>query len=155
MYGSLISTLIGGLFSVIIAYDIIAKKSRIKYQPLYVFNEVMISGGLILIWYYIDNLILLFSVLTILSTLYQIYKLLVGIYSMDRRFRLLILSLGTSHSEYARFILEKNLEKFFGNLIKFYTLSLISFFASLNPYALNIGFFSLIVGLLLTLLQVN
>lgn len=155
IFGSLISTLIGSLFSVIIAFEIITKKSKIKYQSLYFFNEVMIVGGLILLWYYIENFVMLFSILTILSFLYQIYKLLVGIYSMDKRFRLLILSLGTSHNEYSLFILEKNLGKLFGNLLKFYTLTLISFFASLIPFASNIGFFSLIVGLFLSLLQVD
>lgn len=155
IFGSLISTLIGSLFSVIIAFEIITKKSKIKYQSLYFFNEVMIVGGLMLLWYYIENLLMLFSILTILSFLYQIYKLLVGIYSMDKRFRLLILSLGTNHNEYSLFILEKNLGKLFGNLLKFYTLTLISFFASLTPFAANIGFFSLIVGLFLSLLQVD
>ncbi|MFN3328455.1 MAG: hypothetical protein ACK40U_06315, partial [Fervidobacterium pennivorans] len=155
IFGSLISTLIGSLLSLIIAFEIITKKSKLKYQSLYFFNEVMIVGGLMLLWYYIENIVMLFSILTILSFLYQIYKLLVGIYSMDKRFRLLILSLGTNHNEYSLFILEKNLGKLFGNLLKFYTLTLISFFASLTPFASNIGFFSLIVGLFLSLLQVD
>lgn len=155
IFGSLISTLIGSLFSLITAFEIITKKSKLKYQSLYFFNEVMIVGGLMLLWYYIENMVMLFSILTILSFLYQIYKLLVGIYSMDKRFRLLILSLGTNHNEYSLFILEKNLGKLFGNLLKFYTLTLISFFASLKPFASNIGFFSLIVGLFLSLLQVD
>ncbi len=155
IFGSLISTLIGSLFSVLIAYEIVARRSRLKYQSLYLFNEIMTVGGLILLWYYVENLPTLFILLAVLSITYQLYKLLVSIYSADKRFRLLILSLGTSHLEYSRFVLEKNLGKMFGNLLKFYTLSLISFFVSLTPYASNIGFLSLIIGLVLTLLQVD
>ncbi len=153
IYGSAISTLIGSLFAVLISFEIVSKRAKLRYQSLYFFNEIMTVGCLILMWYYLDNIYLIFAILTALSITYQLYKLLVAIYSVDKRFRLLILSLGTSHSEYARFVLEKNLGKMLGNLLKFYTVSLISFLASLTPYASNIGFLALIVGLILTLLQ--
>ncbi|MGB9615126.1 MAG: hypothetical protein ACP5KD_08745 [Fervidobacterium sp.] len=153
VFGSLISTLIGSLLAVLISYEIVAKKARLRYQSLYFFNEIMTMGALTLLWYYLDSLYVIFPILSILSITYQLYKLLVSIYSLDKRFRLLILSLGTSHAEYSRFILEKNLGKMIGNLLKFYTISLISFLVSMNNYASDIGFFSLIVGLALTLLQ--
>ncbi|MCX7654197.1 MAG: hypothetical protein N2Z58_05935 [Fervidobacterium sp.] len=155
VFGSLISTLVGSLFSVLIAYEIVAKRARFTYQPLYLFNEIMTIGGLILLWFYIENIVFVFTLLALLSIMYQLYKLFVSVYSSDKRFRLLILALGASRLEYSKFVLEKNLGKMFGNLIKFYTLSLIGFLISLTPYASDIGFFSLIVGLILTLLQVD
>ncbi|WP_249741736.1 hypothetical protein [Fervidobacterium pennivorans] len=115
----------------------------------------MTLGLLTLLWYYVDNLIIAFALFAMLSTVFLIYKLLVGVYSIDRRFRLLILSLGASHNEYSLFIFERNLGKFFANLLKFYVLCLIAFLVSLTNYASDIGFFSLIVGLILTLFQAD
>lgn len=155
IFGSLISTLIGSFFAVVISFGVISKRPRFRYQTLYFFNDIMTLGLLTLLWYYVDNLIIAFALFAMLSTVFLIYKLLVGVYSIDRRFRLLILSLGASHNEYSLFILERNLGKFFANLLKFYVLCLIGFLVSLTNYASDIGFFSLIVGLILTLFQAD
>jgi len=155
MFGSLISTLIGSFFALLISFNIISKRARFRYQTLYLFNDIMTVSILTLLWYYIDNLIWAFALFAVLSTVFQIYKLLVGIYSIDKRFRLLVLSLGASHNEYSIFILERNLGKLFANILKFYVLCLISFLVSLTPYASDIGFFSLIIGLVLTLFQAD
>ncbi|HOM73959.1 MAG TPA: hypothetical protein PKI14_07330 [Fervidobacterium sp.] len=155
IFGSLISTLIGSLVSLLIAFEIVSKRSRIRYQPLFLFNEMMMAGVLILIWAYLDNLFILFCLIAALSLTYQLYKLLVGIYSIDKRFRLLVLSLGVDHREYARFTIERNLGRLFGNLLKFYTLSLVTFLVSMTAYASNMGFFAIIVGLILSLFQID
>ncbi|WP_448374750.1 hypothetical protein [Fervidobacterium sp.] len=153
VFGSLISTLIGSFFALLISFNIISKRARFRYQTLYLFNDIMTLSILTLLWYYVDDLILAFSFFAALSTVFQIYKLLVGIYSIDKRFRLLVLSLGASHNEYSLFTLERNFGKLFANILKFYVLCLISFLVSLTPYASDIGFFSLIIGLILTLIQ--
>ncbi|AMW32636.1 hypothetical protein [Fervidobacterium islandicum] len=155
IFGSLISTLIGSFFAVFISFSIISRRATFRYQPLYFFNDIMTLGVLALLWYYVDDLIVAFSLFSALATVFLIYKLLVGVYSIDRRFRLLILSLGVSHNEYSLFILERNLGKLFANLLKFYVLCLIGFLVSLTNYASDIGFFSLIVGLVLTLFQAD
>jgi len=155
IFGSLISTLIGSLVSLLIAFEIVSKRSRIRYQPLFLFNEMMMAGVLILIWAYLDNLFILFCLIAALSLTYQLYKLFVGIYSIDKRFRLLVLSLGVDHREYARFTIERNLGRLFGNLLKFYTLSLVTFLVSMTAYASNMGFFAIIVGLILSLFQID
>ena len=155
MFGSLISTLIGSFFALLISFNIISKRARFRYQTLYLFNDIMTVSILTLLWYYIDNLIWAFALFAVLSTVFQIYKLLVGIYSIDKCFRLLVLSLGASHNEYSIFILERNLGKLFANILKFYVLCLISFLVSLTPYASDISFFSLIIGLVLTLFQAD
>ncbi|HCI29466.1 MAG TPA: hypothetical protein DE117_04685 [Fervidobacterium sp.] len=139
----------------LIAFEIVSKRSRIRYQPLFLFNEMMMAGVLILIWAYLDNLFILFCLIAALSLTYQLYKLLVGIYSIDKRFRLLVLSLGVDHREYARFTIERNLGRLFGNLLKFYTLSLVTFLVSMTAYASNMGFFAIIVGLILSLFQID
>lgn len=155
LFGSLIASLVGSLVSLFVALEIISRHSQIRYQPLFLFNEMMMAGVLILVWFYIDSLFALFLLIGILSFTYQLYKLLVGIYSVDKRFRLLVLSLGVSHREYARFTIERNLGRLFGNLLKFYTFSLVTFLVAMTPYAFDIGFFSIIVGLVLSLFQVE
>lgn len=155
LYGALLATLIGSLFAFVMIYRITLKLARFKYEPLYLFNDIMTSGLLILCWYYLDNLILIFFVVGFFAFTYQLYKLLVGIYSVDKRFRLLVLSLGVSHDEYARFTLERNIARLFGNMLKFYVLSLMTFLVSLGSNAPDIGYFALIVGLILSLIQTD
>lgn len=154
-FGSLIASLVGSLVSLFVAFEVVSKRSRIRYQPLFLFNEIMMAGVLVLVWFYIDNLFALFLLVGVFSFAYQLYKLLVGIYSIDKRFRLLVLSLGVSHREYARFTLERNLGRLFGNLMKFYTLSLVTFLVTMTPYAFDFGFFAIIVGLVLSLFQID
>lgn len=153
LYGCAIATLVGSLVAFLLAYRITEKVARFRYEPLYLFNDIMTSGLLILCWYYVGPLSLNFVLVGLLSFLYQTYKLLVGIYSVDKRFRLLVLSLGVSHQEYARFTLEKNIGRLLANMLKFYTLSLVTFFLFSSPFAPDLGYFSLIVGLVLSLVQ--
>ncbi|MGQ9856882.1 MAG: hypothetical protein ACUVQF_09105 [Fervidobacterium sp.] len=155
LFGSAISTLVGSIVGLLVSYNIISKRARVRYQPLFLFNDVMMLSIMTLIWYYVDNLYLAYLFFIIMSSIFLVYKLLVAVYSMDKRFRLLVLSLGADHSEYSRFILEKNLGRFFANVLKFYVLCIIGFLTSLTIYASDIGFFGLIVGLVFSIVQTD
>jgi hypothetical protein len=115
----------------------------------------MVLGLAIFGWYYLNTSTLSFLFLVILSILYHLYRIISEIYSIDNRFRTLVLALGKDRFEYAAFSLKRIKRRIFGTFFKYLVIILTGYSVSQSLHPLIIGGISLVVGVIIIILRLD
>jgi len=152
---TLITGAVGLLISIALAFLIVISKTFFKYGTFRVFNELIVLGLGILGWYYIPKGILQLFFFLILSTLYQLYRIIRDIYSIDTRFRILVLALGKDRFEYAIFSIKRVSKRIIGSFFKYFAILIAAYPISQSLHAEIVGVISLLVGVILVLLKLD
>ncbi|ONN26860.1 hypothetical protein XJ44_07375 [Thermosipho affectus] len=152
---SLISGALGLLISVLTVFFIVISNSFFKYNTFRFFNEIMVLGFGILGWYFIPSGILCFLFFLLISTLYQIYRIIREIYSIDVRFRILVLALGKDRFEYSLFSIKRVRKRIIGSFFKLLVILIASYAISQSLHAMLVGVISLLVGVILIFLKLD
>jgi hypothetical protein len=150
-----ISGALGLLISIIFSFLIVLTSSFFKYGSFRLFNEIMVLGLAIFGWYYLNTSTLSFLFLVILSILYHLYRIISEIYSIDNRFRTLVLALGKDRFEYAAFSLKRIKRRIFGTFFKYLVIILTGYSVSQSLHPLIIGGISLVVGVIIIILRLD
>lgn len=146
---------LGLLFSVLFAFFIVVSNSFFKYGTFRLFNELMVLGFGVLGWYFFPNGFFQILYFLLLSIFYQLYRIVREIYSIDVRFRILVLALGKDRFEYAIFSLKRVRKRIIGTFFKLLTILIASYSISQSLQALIVGVISLIVGVVLIILKLD
>jgi len=150
-----LSGALGLLVSIIFAFLIVLSNSFFRYSSFRLFNEMMVLGLAIFGWYYISSSTINFVFFTILSALYHLYRIISEIYSIDARFRTLVLALGNDRFEYAVFSLKRVRRRILGTFFKYLVILIAAYSVSQSLHPLVIGGISLIVGAVIIVLRLD
>lgn len=149
------SGVLGLLISIIFSFLIVLSNSFFKYGSFRFFNEIMVLGLSIFGWFYLTSNLLSFMFFLFLSVLYHLYRIISEIYSIDARFRTLVLALGKDRFEYATFSLKRVRRRILGTFLKYFTIILTGYSVSQSLHPLIIGGISLIVGSIIIILRLD
>lgn len=152
---TLLTGAIGLLISIFVTLFIVISNTFFKYGTFRFFNELIILGLGILGWYYVPKGPLQFLFFLTISFLYQLYRILKDIYSIDARFRVLVLALGKDRVEYAIFSLKRVRKRIIGSFFKYFTILIAAYSISQSLHTVFIGVISLLVGIVLVILKLD
>ncbi|QTA37212.1 hypothetical protein JYK00_05540 [Thermosipho ferrireducens] len=155
LFVSLITGALGLLISIFFAFLIILSSNTFKYGTFRFFNEMMVLGFSILGWVYIKPKGFIFVFFLVLSVLNHLYRIVREVYSVDNRFRTLVLALGHDRFEYALFSLRRVRKRMFATFFKYSVIVFAAFSISQSLHPEEIGVISLIVGSLLIVLGID
>ncbi|WP_073070951.1 hypothetical protein [Thermosipho atlanticus] len=150
-----LSGALGLLVSIIFAFLIVLSNSFFRYGTFRFFNEMVVLSLGIFGWYYVKSNVINFIFLIVLSTLYHLYRIIRDIYSIDARFRTLVLALGNDRFEYASFSLKRVRRRIFGTFFKYLVILIASYSISQSLHPLIVGGISLFVGVVLIALRLD
>ncbi|MBO8160321.1 MAG: hypothetical protein H0Z24_01685 [Thermosipho sp. (in: Bacteria)] len=151
----LMSGALGLLISIIFSFLIVLSNSFFKYGSFRLFNEIMVLGLAIYGWFYTDSFMIRLLFFVVLSSLYHLYRIISEIYSIDARFRTLVLALGKDRIEYATFSLKRVRRRIFGTFFKYIAILFAAYSVSQSLHPLLIGGISFIVGVIIILLRLD
>ncbi len=152
---SFVAAFLSLLIAVFITFRLVSKRAKIFTLAFKVLNDITCLGISILIWSYFPNKWIAFVLLVLNGFLYGTYRLFTSMNVSDKRFRLMILSFGKTHGEYAWFLLNLHKKIIVSIFLKLSIIFIISSILSIYQYNKDLGFFAILVGLVNSLLETD
>ncbi len=152
---SFVSAFLSLLIAVFITFRLVSNRARIFTHAFKVLNDITCLGLSILIWSYFPNKWTVFILLVLNGFLHGTYRLFTSMNVSDKRFRLMILSFGKTHREYAWFLLNLHKKIIVSIFLKLSIIFVISSILSIYQYNRDLGFLAVLVGLINSLLETD